>query len=147
MAQTDFIVKIKAQQGAEFAYNSNYQWVWLVAVCFKEFGRFDLSSDGIKSIAASSSYYINSNNSGTISQKYAKDTVRLGEYIRSGGYNAITFNTFNIWRNNTYSDTLYSNFSIYLGHSNQLYPFPAVTYDYEVLYFGNDPTNDIVELS
>jgi hypothetical protein len=146
MAKTDFIVKVQAKQGEEFTYNGNYQWVWLVAVAYKSIGYFDITSDGKKSLS-NSSFYVVSNNSGTKTNVSPKQYVHTGGYIRNGSFSDVGFNTFQIWRNQSHGGSALTKFAIYLGHSNQLYPFPAVEYNYEVLYFGTDPTNDIVDLS
>lgn len=142
MAKTDFYVLVWAKQGEEFAYNSNYTWVWLNEVVYKKFGYYDLSTNGHKSLTPSS-YYINSNNAGTITAKTPSNRERTGVYIRNGSFGESLYNTFQIWR----GETGHTPFAIYLGHSNQLYPFAEVEYEYEVVYFGTDPTNDIVDLS
>lgn len=142
MAQTDFFVRVRAKQGEEFAYNSNYTWVYLNEIVYKSLGYYNLSTAGKKSFTPSS-YYINSNNSGTITAKTPSNRTRTGVYIRNGGFGESLYNTFQIWR----GETGHTPFAIYLGHSNQLYPFAEVEYEYEVVYFGSDPTNDIVDLS
>lgn len=142
MAQTDFYVLVRAKQGEEFAYNSNYTWVYLTEIVHKSLGYYDLSSNGHKSFTPSS-YYINSNNSGTITAKTPSNRTRTGVFIRNGSFGELLYNTFQIFR----GESGHTPFAIYLGHSNQAYPFAAVEYEYEVVYFGNDPTNDIIDLS
>lgn len=143
MAQTDFFVLVKAKNGEEFTYDSNYKWVWLYAECRKEFGHFDLSSDGYKDFISSTAYYIDSNDSGTITTVNPGRLIKFGVNHRNSGVNELNYNTFSLCRN----INQIAGFQIYLGHSNAIYPFIPITYEYEVVYFGNDPTNDIIDLS
>lgn len=142
MAQTDFYVLVRAKQGEEFAYNSNYTWVYLTEIVYKSLGYYDLSTNGHKSFTPTS-YYINSNNSGTITAKTPSNRTRTGVFIRNGGFGESLYNTFQIYR----GESGHTPFCINLGHSNVAYPFATVEYEYEVVYFGSDPTNDIVDLS
>jgi hypothetical protein len=148
MAKTDFWVRVWAKQGEEYERNGNYKWLALTAVCFKDFGFFDLSTDNTeKGFTESSSYTVDSNNAGTITQKKPGRMVLTGVYMNNDNIGTLYFNTFNIWRNRTHDGVYYDGFTIYLGHGNQLYPFIPITFEYEVVYFGNDPSNDIIDLS
>lgn len=146
MAKTDFYVRVWAKDGEEFAQDGSLKWIALLGLCFKKYGYFDLLSDGAKSFVTSS-YSVDSNNSGTITKKSAGRLIKMGSYLRDTGISDIIFNTFDIWRNRTDFGTAFPGFAIYLGHSNPSYPFRSVAFEYEVVYFGNDPTNDIVDLS
>ena len=143
MAQTDFYVLVKARNGEDFPVDSNYKWVWLYAECRKAFGHFDLSSDGVKNFISSAAYSIDSNDGGTITTVNPGRLIKFGVNYRNNGLGEIIYNTFQIYRN---VDQV-SGFQIMLGHGNPLYPFIPITFDYEVVYFGNDPTNDIIDLS
>ena len=120
-----------------------YKWIYLYAECRKPFGSFNLSSDGAKSFTASPSYNIDTNNSGTITTLTPGRLIKFGTNNQNNNVNEIIYNTFQILRN-TYG---VPGFQIYIGHSNVSYPFPPITYEYQVVYFGNDPTNDIIDLS
>lgn len=143
MAQTDFFVLVNAKNGEEYPYNDKYKWVWLYAECRKMFGYWDLSSDGWRSFIASTGYHIDLNNSGTITTVNPGRMIKLGVNLRNSGLNEINYNTFSLCRN----INQIAGFQIHLGHSNTLYPFIPITFEYEVVYFGNDPTNDIIDLS
>ena len=143
MAQTDFFVIVKAKNGEEFPYDSNYKWVWLYAECRKTLGHFDLSSTGYKIFIPSTGYYIDSNNGGTITAVNPGRLIKLGVTHREGTANEINYNTFQLCRD----INQVAGFQIFLGHGNVLYPFIPITFEYEVVYFGTDPTNDIIDLS
>lgn len=143
MAQTDFFVLVKARNGEEFPVDGNYKWVWLYAECRKAFGHFDLSSTGNKSFIPSTDYYIDSNNSGTITAINLGGLIKFGVYYRNSGLNEFIYNTFQLCRDINRT----AGFQIHLGHSNPAYPFIPITFEYEVVYFGNDPANDIIDLS
>ena len=143
MAQTDFFVLVNAKNGEEYSYDGNYKWVWLYAECRKEFGYWDLPSDGAKSYITSTGYHIDSNNSGTITTVNPGRMIKFGTNYRNSGLNEINYNTFQIGRN----AWQINGFSIFIGHGNTAYPFIPITYEFQVVYFGNDPTNDIIDLS
>ena len=143
MAQTDFYVLVKAKNGEEFTYDSNYKWVYLYAECRKSFGHFDLSTMGYNNFITSPGYNIDVNNSDAITTLNPGRLIKFGVFQRDNTLNEINYNTFQIGRD---MDQI-QGFQIYLGHSNTLYPFIPITYEYEVVYFGNDPTNDIIDLS
>lgn len=143
MAQTDFFVLVKAKNGEEFTYDSNYKWVWLYAECRKMLGYFDLSTAGNRNFISSTGYSIDVNNSDAITTLNPGRLIKFGVYQRNNDLNELDYNTFQIVRDMNQVD----GFQIYLGHSNVLYPFAPITYEYEVVYFGNDPGNDIIDLS
>ncbi len=139
MAKTDFLVQISVPNETEFEYSSNRQFVWLVYVCYSDFGGFDISSNGNKSFVASS-YHVNSNNSGTITQRTCGDMSKFGKQIYNGSIADVSPNIFQIRRYNDH-------FGLYVGLSNAAYRFPAKTYNYKVLYFGSNPSTDIIQIS
>lgn len=143
MPQTDFYILISAKNGEEYTYDSNYKWVWLFVRCEKKFGQFDLSSTGAKNFIESTGYTIDSNNSGTITQVKPGKLEKLGVAYRNAGLTEVNYNTFQIGRN----AFQISDFCIFIGHSNAAYPFPVVTFEWKIVYFGNDSANDIVDLS
>lgn len=140
MAQTDFMVKIKAQTGSEFTYDTSYKFAWFFGVIFHELGHYNLSTNGNEKDLISDIAY-NVNNSGTISSITAGDKVRYSGLIRQSGTNNTAPNQLRINRSN-------SGFGVFVGHSNTSYKWlSSVTYDWEIIYFGSDPSNDIVEVS
>lgn len=138
MAQTDFWVFLHVANGEEFEYSSTRQYVWLAFVVRHELGSYDLSTTGSKSFT--SSYSVDSNNSGTITTRTAGDAFRSGKQMYNGSISDI--NTFNFYQIKRESD----HFEIWIGNSNAAYAFPAKTYSYEVVYFGSNPSTDIVEI-
>ena len=146
MAKTDFYVNIWAKEGEDYPRDDNYKWTTLTVICFKTFGSYDLASDGKKSFV-SASYSVDDDNSGVITAKNPGRLVFFGTYLRGANISTSSPNTFQIWRNQTGWGTSFPGFAVYIGHSNQVYPFIPVTFNYEVVYFGSDPTNDIINLS
>ena len=138
MAQTDFWVFLHVANGEEFEYSSTRQYVWLAFVVRHELGSYDLSTTGSKSFT--SSYSVDSNNSGTITTRTAGDAFRSGKQMYNGSISDT--NNFNYYQIKRETD----HFEIWIGTSNPAYAFPAKTYTYEIVYFGSNPSADIVEI-
>lgn len=142
MAKTDFYILVTAPNGTEMAYSSMRKWVWYYAACYSDFGYYDLSTAGNKGITPSS-YYIDSNNGGTITQRSCGDIIWWGKQLYNGAVSNLTPNQCQI-RRLTNPD----HFELYIGISNGSYIFPAeVTYNWKVVYFGSNPSEDIVDIS
>lgn len=138
MAATDFYLLIKAKDGSEFERNG-YSFVWLALCVLSDLGRYNLSNNGTCAFAAAHRVYDKNNDvlTALTAGAYIKDMQTVNE---GGLRGSSDFNTFSLAR--SASD---GTFHIYFGHSNSLYNLPSnVTYEYEVVYFGDDPANDIV---
>lgn len=138
MASTDFYVKITAKDN--IPYQAYYQFAYLFAVCHSFIGYFDLSTDGTgkSMIAASRNFAID--NDGTITQTPMKsDLLKMSMLINNAATTTHVFNQFRITKAS-------SGFSIYIGQSNPSYLFPPIEYEYEVVYFGSNPSSDIVSI-
>lgn len=143
MPQTDFYVLIWAPDGTEFAYSSNRQIIWMYGEAKSGFGHYDLVSNPSSTTARNfiSEYSVDSNDSGTITNRSVVDPVRDGKQIYNGSVSSAQPNTTAIYRQSDH-------FEILIGISNSAYIFPSsVTYNYEVVYFGTSPSTDIIEIT
>lgn len=140
MAQTDFGLFITADDGADIAKNTSRKFIWLYLRCESFLGGFDLSSDGNKTFVASS-YSVDSDDSGTITTKAAGILISFGKQLYNGSVQNISDLWFQIRK---YSD----HFGLAIGISNPAYMFTSeCTYSWKIVYFGSNPSTDIVEIS
>lgn len=141
LPKTNFWFRITAQSDSEFPYDANYKYAYMIGIIFEEYGHFDLSTvaNG-KTIISDTSYEIN--NSGTVSESSAGIALFHGNTVR----NASASTTFT--PNNFRVDRTADGFYIRLYLSNTAYLFPnGLKYDWEVVYFGSNPSTDIVEIT
>ena len=141
MAQRDFYLKITAQTGTEFTYDTYYKFADIIWLCLSGIAHYDLSTNGTKKTAISDlSYTVN--NDGTITTSAVGDNVSVGSNIRNTSTTKNgSANQYKITKDN-------NGFSLYLGNSNASYRFPStVTYAYEIVYFGSNAATDIVEVA
>lgn len=140
MAQTDFYVLIKAKDDSKFERNG-YSMTYMAALVPREIGHYDLSGTGDRSFQSNFTVY--DDNSGTLTAKNAGGLIKNGGRISNGNIAQVDWNTFAIGRT-----AQNPHFYIYFGHSNAQYNLPSnVTYEYEVVYFGHNPSEDIVTIS
>lgn len=141
MPQTDFYVRFIAQSDSEFPYDTNYKYAYGIALVFSEFGHFDLSAvgDGKQMI---SDITFNVNNGGTITAADAGMPILFIDSVR----NATAKNTQvpNNCRIDRRSDGFY--FRLYNSNASNKYE-TGITYDWEVVYFGSNPSTDIVSIA
>lgn len=138
MPQTDFYVLIKAKDNSEYI-RDGYSLTFLTVIVLSAIGHYDLSSNG-DGRPFVSNFPVYDNNNGSLTEKSAGFIVKGGGRIDNGNTAEMAWNTFNI---NRRSDA----FELHFGHSNTLYNLPSnITYEYEVVYFGNNPQTDIIEL-
>ena len=140
MAQTDFGVLITANDGADIAKNTSRKYIWMYYRCENIMGSFDLSSDGNKTFVASS-YSVDSDDSGTITTRAVGSLISFGKQL----YNGSVQNMSDMWiQIRKYSD----HFGLAIGMSNAAYMFTSeCTYSWKVVYFGSNPSTDIVEIA
>ena len=141
MPQTDFYVRFIARSVSEFPYDASYKYAYGIALVFSEFGHIDLSTvaDNRKTISDKT---FDINNSGTVTATQAGNPILYCVTVRNAtAQNAIVPNQFAIDRR---SDGFY----VRLYMSNPSYKYESgITYDWEVVYFGSNPSTDIVSIS
>lgn len=150
MAQTDFVFVMYLPNNTEIAYVSDSSNVLIVNafVCIpKQISKIDLSQDAT-SIQFKGSYIYDINNEGSITPMNKGGTVAAAGHI-----NGIS-SSWGVFGNNTNPDNSMvtmnrdsSGFAIKLNRNAWQNKFKSgYTYDWQVIYFGTDPTNDIVEV-
>ena len=141
MPKTDFWFKMVAKSTSEFTYDTNYKYAVLFGIVFSEMGQFDLSTVGdSKTLTSNMSFKIN--NSGTITN--AASGTYIGHMTTVRNNTANTYGRFNNMRINRKSNE----FQVRLYNSNNSYKAPStITYDWELVYFGTNPSTDIVEIT
>lgn len=141
MPKTDFWFKMVAKSTSEFTYDTSYKFAVLWGIVFSEMGQFDLSTVGDgKTLTSNLSFKIN--NSGTITN--AASGTYIGHMTTVRNNTANTYGRFNNMKINRKSNE----FQVRLFHSNGSYKTPStITYDWELVYFGTNPSTDIVEIT
>lgn len=140
MPKTNFWVKIKAQSDSEFTYDTYYKYSYMFCAVYSDMGHFDLSTVG-DSKQLVSDLSINIDNSGTVS------AVTSGTYIAQ--MTTVRNNSANNYGrpNNVKIDRKTTGFYFRIYNSNASYYYEnGIKYDWELVYFGSDPTNDIVQI-
>lgn len=145
MPKTDFVFSVWCDDGTEIEYSNNTKLLEVMLIANKHFAIYDLSSDGSKD--ATGQITVGSNNSGTITNRTPKGVAATNWTIRNGGlgYGALgnwgsSSNCFIIRDSNGFTVRLYSN-------NSSTFLASGITYKWELVYFGSDPTNDIVEVA
>lgn len=150
MAQTDFVFVMYLPNNTEITYvdSGNDVLIANAFVCIpKQISKIDLSQNGTK-IKFTGGCIYNVNNEGVITQVSKGGTVAAGVHIRA------TSGSWGVFGNRTDPDTTMvtmnrnsSGFAININRNAWQSRFMSgYTYDWEVIYFGTDPTNDIVEV-
>ena len=140
MAQTDFIVIVYADNETEVPYDTTYKGLVGALVCDKALGYFDLQTDGNnKSPIGNLDYKINQ--SGVITNKEAFS-------VYGGSFNLRNNTAGSYYADNTHNkiSRASTGFTITLRWTSQNF-MSGITYNYKVLYYGSDPSNDIVEVA
>lgn len=139
MAKTDFMFRIIAQPDSEFPYDTYYKYVWGIAILDSDIAEFDLSSAGTAKQPVSVKS-VKVNNSGTVSN------VNIGSFVCDMGYirnGSASYNRASNVRIDQYSDR----FEIRMFQSNTQYRYAnGIKYDWELIYYGSNPSSDIVTL-
>jgi hypothetical protein len=137
MPVTDFYVQIKAQDNSVFN-RASYRIVAMTAIYTSEFGYFSYANTGDAVYTSTFKIYDKNGDSETL--KNAGLIQKDGIMYSNGNVTEYNFNTFTI---NRTAET----FRIYFGHSNGQYGLPSdVTYEYKIIYFGDDAANEIYEI-
>lgn len=139
MAQADFILVVYADNETEVPYDTTYKGLIGTIICDKALGYYDLQTDGNKSPVGKLVYKLNQ--SGTITDKtvdgiyggsYQLRNATSGTFYPGATHNKITRSS--------------SGFTFTLRWTSQNF-MSGYTYNYKILYYGSDPTNDIVEVA
>lgn len=142
MPQTDFIFKFWVDAGTEFAYDTYYKFADCALVVLKGYASYDLSSDGTKSPLSSTS--VNVNNDGTITSVAMRPVFFVSQTVRNAAIGATVAAT------QPTSQKVVRNtegFKISLTQGNSTYKFVSgMTFNWQLLYIGDSPTTDIVEV-
>lgn len=142
MPKTDFFVRYVAKSDSEFTYDTNYKPAVVEAVIFSEDGYFDLSSDGDgKTLISNITYDIN--NSGTVTPTAATQPyAATATHVRNASVG--NYGRPNNFKINKKSD----HFEVRLFNSNAQNAYPnGITYDWKIVYFGSNPSTDIIEIT
>jgi hypothetical protein len=140
MPKTDFMFKIVARADSVYTYDANYKYAWGIAVIDSDIASFNLSSAGTSKQPVSAVQY-DVDNSGTVTNVSAGSHVVDICTIRNTGASYTRANNIRI---DQYSDR----FEIRLFNSTPGYLYAAgIVYDWEIVYFGSNPSQDIVDLS
>ena len=139
MAQTDFLVIVYANNGTEVSYDATYKGMVGTIMCDNTFGYFDLQTDGNKTVMPKLVYKINQD--GTITNKDAYGIYGGSFYIRN---NAVASFFADPGQNKIARSS--SGFTLTMRWTTQNF-VGGITYSYKVLYYGSNPTTDIVEVA
>lgn len=141
MPKTDFWFKFCASSDSEFAYNTDYKHAYGLFAVFSEFGHYDLSTVGdSKQMISDITFDIN--NSGTVTATNAGVHIGFLNCVRNAS--ATTTAT----ANNLRIDRRSNGFYVRPYNSNSAYKYVSgMTYNWELVYFGSNPSTDIVGVS
>lgn len=146
MPETDFAFVIHLPKNQEITYvdNSSDQiLLWIQYVVLKNTQRFDLSSVA-NNIQSKNTLGLTVNNDGTITNLNPNGTAAVRVSNRANG---CTFSLSGNESSQTISRTA-TGFTVNVSSAAWMIKFrTGYTYEWEVIYFGDDPTNDIVEVS
>ena len=140
MPKTNFYVRYAAKPSTVFPYNTNYKPVIMEAVCLSDDGHFDLSIAGSE-ISVESDITVDINESGTITTKDVSQIILHGTVVRNSAVSFVRANRFRIVRESDH-------FDVYLCHYSSSYAYPSgIVYDWKIVYFGSNPSTDIIEIT
>ena len=142
MPQTDFIFKFWVDDDTEFPYNSSYKFADCAFIVLKGYASYDLSPNGTKAPISQTSVRVN--NSGTITTVNMKPVFFVHQSIRNDGIGATQAAQTGNQRITRSSE----GFQISVNQGNSMYIFVAgMTFNWQIIYIGDSPTTDIVEVA
>lgn len=146
MPETDFAFVIHLPKNQEITYvddSNNQILLWIQYVVLKKTQRFDLSSVA-NNIKSTNTLGATVNNGGTITNLNPNGTAAIRVSSRANGY---IFAMAGNESSQTISRTA-TGFKVNVSSAAWMMVFrTGYTYEWEIIYFGDDPTNDIVEIS
>lgn len=143
MPKTDFVFNIWVDGGTGITPSSstNRAYVWAQIVVQKKFGEYDLSTDGLKNIITKLTYpTVNTSTGVTTERKPLPGQASAGGFTRWTTFAVELMPPTQVRR-------VASGFSVKLEKGGDYTVASGVTYNWELLYIGSDPTNDIVEVA
>lgn len=143
MPQTDFVFTLWVNNGTEFVHSNNIQCIVVVATVLRRFASYDLSTDGTKD--ALRPFWVYDNNEGTVTKRDNVMVYGIEQSIRNGGVQIPA-----VMSNPSYNRVKRSasGFSFTMNKGATSFQFVSgMTYNWELLYIGSDPNNDIVEVA
>ena len=141
MPQTDFLFRAWVDDGTEFVNDAVYKAAGMFFPMHRP-DYFDLSTDGTKTETAGG--YVNINNNGTITTVQRRQSTEYFTYVRSGAY------SHKIQGNAAYNRLIRSSsgFALNVNLNDTTFKWVSgMTYNWELLYFGNSPETDMVEVA
>lgn len=143
MPKTDFIFNVWVDNGTEITppNSTNRTYVWANITVQKRLGEYNLSTDGPKFVISKLAYP-------TVNTSTGVTTERTPNY---GQTNACGFVRWTTQVVETLSPPKIirstEGFSVFLEKGSDYTVASGVTYNWELLYIGSDPSNDIVEVA
>lgn len=141
MPQTDFMFAVWVDDGTTItpATGTDRVVTTLQQLVRKRFCYFNLLSNGTKDLKSVLTYPTVGSDGTTITNRTPGAVCNGAGYVRMTTVASESQGIYRIVRAD-------AGFTIKLGKNNQ-YPFGnGITYNWEILYFGSDPGNDIVEV-
>lgn len=144
MALCDFVLNVWVSDGTEFAYNDTYKICVNSGLVSKRFAKFVPVINTLVAPTVQLKYKVN--NDGTITNVNNYSTG-------NGSHSDIRSNTHGGGPYSWLPETIKlkkttSGFSVRLASYNIVHKYVSgMTYNWEIIYFGTDPTNDIDEVS
>lgn len=143
MPQTDFIFKFWVDDDTEFTYNGSYKFADCAFIVLKGYASYDLSSNGTKAPISQTSMRVN--NSGTITTVNMKPVFFVHQSIRNDGIGATQL-AGQIGNQQIIRSS--EGFQISVNQGNSTYIFVSgMTFNWQLLYIGDSPATDIVEVA
>lgn len=142
MPKTDFIFNIWVDGGTEITppSSANRTYVWAQIVVQKRFGEYELSTNGQKLPTTKLAYpTVNTSTGVTTERKPGPIQASAGGFVRWTTQSVEAMSATKIARSA-------EGFSVNLNKGNDYTTASGVTYNWELLYIGSDPANDIVEV-
>ncbi len=144
MPECDFVFSLWVPSGTEVtspAVVTNRSYVYVQVLVQKRFQKFDLSTNGTKNTIGQCTYPVVNSEAGTTTNRTPNLNIAQGAFVRySVTPSAEAINALKIIRDA-------SGFVLSLGKNNQYTFLTGVDYNWEIIYFGSDPNNDIVEVA
>lgn len=141
MPKTDFIFYLWVDNGTTITPSSSGRsYVWAFFTCLKTLGYYSLANTGWNTITNLLSYPTVNTSAGTTTNRTPNAAFNgLGGFVRW------TTQAVEIMaQTRVYRDT--NGFSIEVSKGSDYTTASGITYNWELLYIGSDPTNDIVEV-
>lgn len=143
MPECDFVFSLWVPSGTEVtppAVSTNRSYVYVQVLVQKRFQKFDLSTNGIKTPTGQCTYPVVNSDAGTTTNRKPNLNIAQGAFVR---YSTIP-STEAISPLRIVKDA--TGFTLELGKNSQYTFLTGVDYSWELIYFGSDPDNDIVEV-